>query len=591
MDITTNPKVMELAQKVGKKSKPLQKTADVVEKRLKKKGVPEDKIEENTVSEIIKMLESIESRMFRGKVASISNNQVKLFFKKVNGEDVFLIHKRDGKNYLTCWERDGIEYGKYVSSGKPLSVSNTSFENKIIEVGEDFANKKEINDFLNEAGNFVIKQEKKIFSFKSVHKRTPKEQMLLDIKTLVNNKFKVVIDKNNYHLCIYNINSGIYDEYDEREFSFFLRNQIDFELFEDEVKKIMGLFNDVKKESDEYVAFKNCLLNVNTLETRDFTPKIFVKFQVPYNWNTKANSPFFKGKIREILDDDNKFKTFFEMVGYCFTNNNPHNKMFLFIGNGANGKSLLMDLIRAIFDKSHAAVPLQDFNKEFGLAPLIGCKINLLSDLPSEEIRDTGKIKIITGEDSLTINRKYKDPITTKLGCKFIGAGNTLPKIDDNSFAFWRRMIVVWLDKRFMGADRDPHLKEKLITDTAGMEWLIYTSVTAYKKIKATGWSEDTLNEVRLGYMKKSDPAQYAATLLYTVTKNKDDFISREDVITDIDICIDQENEKDGAIEEIQTPGTTQEYYDAIRKIGAIEGSKKINGTKIRGFRYIKKVN
>lgn len=534
-----------------------------------------------TKAEQFKTDKTSDNILFRDKTAEIVNNGVKLFFKEAEDEQYYLVHVQQGKKYISYWESTNGS-SRDITSGKSLAAINTQVENKLKAEAADFASKEEVKKFLREAGIFIKNHFLKIFPFEDSFERSDKETMLINVYKHVKSKYHVVLDKETYNLCIYDSGSGVYKEHDEKQFASALKRHIKRDFFEDEIKKIIGLFKDIKSESEDYIAFKNCLLNINTLETREFTPDIFVKFQVPYNWNPQAQSPFFQTKLSEILNDEEKHTTFLELVGYCFTKYNPHNKIFILIGNGANGKSLLMEIIGSIFQNSLAAVNLQDFNKEFGLSPLIGKRVNLLPDIPIEKIVETGQIKAITGEDPLTINRKFKEPITTKLGCKIIGSGNRLPEIKDNSYAFWRRIIIIRLDKRFVDENKDPHLKEKLVNDTEGMEWLIYHSIQAYKQIKETGWPEDSLDEIRLEYLKVSKPAEYAATHIFTVTNDPENFISRQEIILEIDNFI--ENEVD-----IRRPAYNSEYYDAVRNLGAEEGQKGSGSNKVHGFRYLKK--
>jgi putative DNA primase/helicase len=240
-------------------------------------------------------------------------------------------------------------------------------------------------------------------------------------------------------------------------------------------------------------------------------------------------------------------------------------------------------LIEAIFEDTIAAVPLQDFSKEFGLQPLIDKKVNLLFDLPIETIHETGQIKAITGEDSITINRKYKDPITTKLKCKVIGAGNRLPLIKDDSFAFWRRIVILHLTKRFEGKNRDVKLKEKLINDKEGMSWLIYNSIKAYKEVEEIGWQEDTYKLVRESFLKESNPALYAAEKLFDITVEPDDFLSKKEITEKINAYL-RDNK-------IKIPAKINEYYEAVKHVGAKLGQKTVKNQKIHGFRYIKQRN
>ncbi|ADZ10372.1 phage/plasmid primase, P4 family [Methanobacterium lacus] len=518
--------------------------------------------------------------MFNGKNVEYLQNGVKLFFKEHDSSSVYLVHKRNGSNYKSYWVSKEGE-SREANSKKPLSVTNTQLENKLIDLAKDFANKEETSKFINQAGQFIKQKYSSIFKFEKDIKRSEKEQALLELYKHINTKYNIIIDKESYDLCIYDESEGIYKAYDEKKFSRFLKKVVGKEFFVDEVKKLMGLFNEIKEEDPNHVAFNNCLMNIETLETRKFDPNIFTRFKVPYNWNPSADSPFFKEKICEIFDDPGKFQTFLQIVGYLFAKGNPHNKLFLLMGKGANGKSLLMQIISAIFINSSAAVPLQDFQKDFGLQPLIGKRVNLLSDLPIATIEETGQIKAITGGDDITINRKFKDPLTTKLKCKIVGAGNRLPKIMDDSYALWRRIVIIKLEKTFDGDSRDTKLTEKLLNDTEGMEWFIFNAIQAYKKIRETGWTEDTYREIREEAIKNSDPALYASEQLFEVTDSPDNFLTRKEIVDSInDFLIEHD---------LRIPANKSEYYDAVKKCGAKEGQKRILEEKIHGFRYIEK--
>ena len=155
--------------------------------------------------------------------------------------------------------------------------------------------------------------------------------------------------------------------------------------------------------------------------------------------------------------DEEGYKLFLQMLGYCFTPDNHHHKMFFITGEGANGKSTLMGIISQIFHSSVAAVGLHEFKNDFGLQPLLGKKVNVLYDLPTKTIKDTGIIKAVTGEDLITINRKHQEAVSTILGCKIIGTGNQLPAVNDDTYAFWRRVVHIELTNTF----KDPTVREK----------------------------------------------------------------------------------------------------------------------------------
>jgi putative DNA primase/helicase len=81
---------------------------------------------------------------------------------------------------------------------------------------------------------------------------------------------------------------------------------------------------------------------------------------------------------------------------------------------------------------------LNSLGGEFGLAPLIGKPLAVFSDARFAG-RDASivveRLLSISGEDNLTVNRKYRDQWTGKLPTRLHVISNELPKLGDASTA------------------------------------------------------------------------------------------------------------------------------------------------------------
>lgn len=523
---------------------------------------------------------------FNGKSVRIEPYEVSLFFKEAPNGDLYLKHKKLGDYFVTNFfilkEGKLIKETQEIKNSDSLKVSNSQRDGKLKKLAQTEFYMDIERDLIN-AGGFITQHFNEIFPHEEngLIGRNKKETQLMKIAEKVELNAPVIIDKLTGDLHIYNQEKGLYERHDEIKFSSFLTKLFGKRFFKEEVKKIMGVFNNVKEESENYIAFKNCHLNVNRMETKRSSPVEFVKFQVPFNWNPDAYSEFFEQKLKEILGDGEKYKLFFQMVGYCFTKGNPYNYIFLLIGGGANGKTTLLDLLNVLFHESASAVSLHQFKSDFGLQPLLGKRINILPDLPLTVIEDTGIIKAITGGDDITINRKHKDPITTKLDCKIIGSGNILPPINDDTYAFWRRIVHIELTNTFKGENKDPFLTGKLINDQAGMEWLIYNAVQEYKKVAKEGWAmDDSAEKHRKLTLKEHNPCLYAVEEIFDKTNDENDFIAREKVRGAISNFL--------RLKGLTISDNLNDYYGAIRHFGGIDKEKRILGIKERGFAGIK---
>ncbi|MBT9132748.1 MAG: hypothetical protein DDT33_01277 [Firmicutes bacterium] len=406
-------------------------------------------------------------------------------------------------------------------------------------------------------------------------------------------RYDIIRDSISNELAIYDPDKGYYKFYNDNEFQEFLIQTLGDDTFTiDEVKKVKGMFGRRKDQSEEYIVFENGLLNMVNMELSEFTPNHFLTFNVPYNWNPGASGGYVQQKLEEILIDEegedrgsrDKYQNYLETIGYMFLYGNPRQKLFLLVGPPNSGKTQLINLIAGIFRDSVSSVPLQAFSDRFGLQPLIGKRVNTLYDISEEEIRNPSVLKAVTGNDSMTIDVKYKDPITYTGGLpvKTIGGGNQLPKIRDNSGAVYRRLNIIQLANSFV-VDPVENLSEKLLKNREGMEWLIYTSIEHYHCMvrKKRGFKLDHAPiKVEEEYLKMSDPCLYAMKQLYVFTNDENDFYTSTELIMSINSQLSSEG--------LKVPKDVKNnHHVAIRGFGGEYTRRRVNRDLKQGYTLI----
>lgn len=406
-------------------------------------------------------------------------------------------------------------------------------------------------------------------------------------------RFNIVKDSKTGEIWIYNPERCIYEEHNDDRFLEFLSQNLGDEVLTMEgARKLKSIFSNREEESREYIAFKNGLLDLDTLKLHDFSHEHFIKYQVPYEWNLEATGGFVEEKVKEILIDQEgdragetyKYEQYLQMLGYCFVEGNPKQKLFLIIGPPGSGKTQLNNIIAGIFKEGVASVPLQSFKDRFGLQPLIGKKVNILSDISDKEINDPSVIKAITGTDSITIDRKNKEPITIEGGLpiKTIGAGNELPRIRDDSKAMARRLIL--LDCKNCFTDNPIYnLSEKILADDEGMGWLIHESIMAYKDLENNGNKfilEKDSKQAHIEYLEIADPTRAAAEALLIKSNDENDFYTSTELIN----LMDQYLKTRG----LRIPKNNKDHHRAIKEIGGEYGQRRINNRVERGYILIR---
>jgi putative DNA primase/helicase len=113
----------------------------------------------------------------------------------------------------------------------------------------------------------------------------------------------------------------------------------------------------------------------------------------------------------------------------------------------------------------------------FGLAPFLSKSLAVISDARISGRADTPQIVerllSITGEDFQSIDRKFREVLTCTLPTRFMVLSNELPHLRDASAALASRMLVLRLERSWLGHE-DRTLTERLLTELPGiLNWAI----------------------------------------------------------------------------------------------------------------------
>jgi putative DNA primase/helicase len=223
----------------------------------------------------------------------------------------------------------------------------------------------------------------------------------------------------------------------------------------------------------DIVACQNGLLHVLTRELLSHTPQYFVHHAVPYAYTAAAPPPQrWLQFLTELFDDDTKsIDTLQEMLGYLITGATHLQKMFLLVGPPRSGKSTIGRVIHGLVGSHNVAGPtLSSMATNFGLASLINRPVALIADarLRSEHDVVTERLLSISGEDMLSVDRKYREAWIGRIPSRIVILTNELPRLGDMSGALANRFIIVVFQRSFLG-NEDPTLTQTLLGELPGI--------------------------------------------------------------------------------------------------------------------------
>ncbi len=258
---------------------------------------------------------------------------------------------------------------------------------------------------------------------------------------------------------------------------------------------------------------KLCLLNgifdLATLSLEPHSPDVLFISQIPVAYDPAALCPRWDQFMIEILPKAEPRQGMQMAWGYTLEPHNRLQRAFMLYGPTTTGKSTLLRVLQALLGKDNfSAITLQAMSENrFAGAQLWGKMANICADLPEQLVQWTGQFKMLTGEDPVYVEEKFKR------GFSFIWPGKTwfscnkLPRVEDNTEAFFRRWFLFALSISFVGRE-DRTLGSKLVAELPGIfNW----AVEGLKMLRAAGGfpKSTTADKLRETWRKKSDPLRW----------------------------------------------------------------------------------
>lgn len=238
---------------------------------------------------------------------------------------------------------------------------------------------------------------------------------------------------------------------------------------------------------NEYcVSLENGVYDFKTDTFKEHNPKFFITNMINCKYDSSIKKyPIIDNFLNDITCNDLSLKlVLLEVLGYCFISNTNLQKAFILKGYGANGKSTFLDVIKEIFGlENMAAVGLEELQERFKRSALVDKMVNISSELPETSVNNLHIFKKLVTGDIIDAEFKGKDSFTFTNTAKFIFSANELPKMNDTSEGFIRRILIIPFKRYFNEEERDQEMLAKLTTDEAKSYWF-NLAIDGWKRLK-----------------------------------------------------------------------------------------------------------
>jgi len=229
----------------------------------------------------------------------------------------------------------------------------------------------------------------------------------------------------------------------------------------------------IPEQLDTSLFLLNCRNGTLNLQSGKLLPHNrghLITKMIPVDYDANATCPLWRQSIGRIFGGSEELIAFMQRaIGYTLTGDIREQMIFILHGNGANGKSTLLDTIGALMSDYGQQTPAdtlmmkRDRGIPNDIARMRGARF--ISAVETEEGRRLSEVlvKQLTGGDLITARFLNQEFFEFKPTHKIFLATNHLPRVKGTDHAIWRRLPLIPFDVQFWNPDKDesgpPELK------------------------------------------------------------------------------------------------------------------------------------
>ncbi|WBO66766.1 DNA primase family protein [Streptomyces camelliae] len=226
------------------------------------------------------------------------------------------------------------------------------------------------------------------------------------------------------------------------------------------------------------VACENGLLRIRDRALLPHGPGFFNFVSVPFAYDPDATAPTWEWFLGEVWPNDlDAIQAVQDWFGYILSGRTDQQKILLMVGPSRSGKGTIARVLKELVGKDNLAGPtLAGLGTNFGLSTLIGKPLAVIADARlsgNDNSQVVERLLTISGEDTIDVDRKYRQVWTGKLPTRLMILSNELPHFGDSSGVIARRFVLLNMTVSWLGRE-DPTLFDRLRAEMPGiLNWAL----------------------------------------------------------------------------------------------------------------------
>jgi P4 family phage/plasmid primase-like protien len=206
------------------------------------------------------------------------------------------------------------------------------------------------------------------------------------------------------------------------------------------------------------VPFNNGVYDLLRNTFRATTKEDYINLTVAYDYHPEVHNPEVMNFLVSILPNKRVRDYVLKKMSECLNGDIPNTNFLMFIGDGANGKSQLLNLMKLASGELGEKVEVTLLTRKRNNAneantekiKLMNKRFAFLSEPEDGEKINISLLKELTGSEEIVARGLYQESVSFVMEAKLFLACNELPEIKGEDTALWRRIRVVDFPSRFV---------------------------------------------------------------------------------------------------------------------------------------------
>ncbi len=274
--------------------------------------------------------------------------------------------------------------------------------------------------------------------------------------------------------------------------------------------KQLGRQHIPKDPERNWLQFQDTIIDISNGNKFKATAEYFITNPIPYPLGNTESTPtmdklFGEWVVKEGLQDESYIQTLYEIIAYCCSNEQFLQTIIALTGSGSNGKGTFLNLIcKFLGEQNICSSDLKTLStRNFEASALYRKLLCVMGEVDAHDLKNTGLLKKLTGEDLVRYEFKGKTPFSEYSSTTCVISTNSLPLTPDKSIGFYRRWLIVDFPNQFK-------IKRNLIKEIPDQEFpnlalkIVRILSELYKKNEFTNGG--TIEQKTQRYEARSNP-------------------------------------------------------------------------------------